>query len=108
MCESLCMPCAHRDMWRPEESVINGVTDAWELLCGCWEQSMGPMEEQQVLLVTDPSLQTRGMRSLNHILFQGIQKLAIGIITLSFYYRKSYHRESQIHTISKFWKQLPS
>lgn len=26
-----------------------------ELLCGCWELSLGPLQEQQVLLTTEPS-----------------------------------------------------
>ena len=27
-----------------------GVTDSCELLCGCWELNLGPLEEQRVLL----------------------------------------------------------
>ena len=34
-----------------------GVTDSGELPCGCWELSPGPLEEQPVLLTTEPSLQ---------------------------------------------------
>jgi hypothetical protein len=34
-----------------------GVTDRCELPCGCWELSPGPLEEQPVLLTTEPSLQ---------------------------------------------------
>ena len=29
----------------------------WDLLCGCWESSPGPLEEQPVLLTAEPSLQ---------------------------------------------------
>jgi hypothetical protein len=32
-------------------------TDGCEPLCGCWELSSGPLEEQSVLLTTEPSLQ---------------------------------------------------
>jgi hypothetical protein len=33
-----------------------GVTDSCELLCRCWESNLGPLEEQPVLLVSEPSL----------------------------------------------------
>jgi hypothetical protein len=33
-----------------------GVTDRCELLCGCWELNLGPLEEQPELL-TEPYLQ---------------------------------------------------
>jgi hypothetical protein len=33
------------------------VTDSCELLCGCWELNLGPLEVQSVLLTTEPSLQ---------------------------------------------------
>ena len=32
--------------------------DRHELSCGCWEGNLGPLEEQQVLLTEDSSLQT--------------------------------------------------
>ena len=35
------------------------VTDSCELPCGCQELYLGPLEEQPVLLTTEPSLQTR-------------------------------------------------
>jgi hypothetical protein len=34
-----------------------GITDSCELPCGCWELNSGPLEEQSVLLTTEPSLQ---------------------------------------------------
>ena len=34
-----------------------GVTNSYELLCGCWELNLGPLEEPLVLLTTEPSLQ---------------------------------------------------
>lgn len=36
-----------------------GVTDGYESLCGCWELSPGPVQEQQMLLITELSLQTK-------------------------------------------------
>jgi hypothetical protein len=34
-----------------------GVTDSCELPCWCWELNLDPLEEQPVLLTTEPSLQ---------------------------------------------------
>ena len=34
------------------------VTDSGELPCGYWESNPGPLEEQTVLLTTEPSLQS--------------------------------------------------
>jgi hypothetical protein len=36
------------------------VTDSYELLCGCWELNLGPLEEQPVLLT---------LMRVGHILF---------------------------------------
>ena len=45
---------ARRGHWIPGTGVINDC----ELPCGCWELNLGPLEEQQlVLLTTEPSLQ---------------------------------------------------
>ena len=33
------------------------ITDGCETPCGCWELNSGPLEEQSVLLTTEPSLQ---------------------------------------------------
>lgn len=33
------------------------ITDGFELPCGCWELKPGPLEEQPLLLTTEPSLQ---------------------------------------------------
>ena len=42
----------------PEEGVgFHFITDGWEPPCGCWELNLGPLEEQSVLLTTEPSLQ---------------------------------------------------
>ena len=45
---------------RPEEGTGSsgaGVTNGCELPCGCRELNPGPLEEQQVLLTDEPSLQ---------------------------------------------------
>ena len=34
------------------------VTDGCEPTCGCWDLNPGPLQEQQVLLTTEPSLQS--------------------------------------------------
>ena len=34
------------------------ITDGCEPPCGCWDLNSGPLEEQSVLLTTEPSLQT--------------------------------------------------
>lgn len=47
-------------LWKPEERVHftrTEVTDSYEQSCECWEQNLGPLQEQQVLLCMEPSLQ---------------------------------------------------
>ena len=39
----------------PEEGT--DLTDGCEPPCGCWDLNSGPLEEQLVLLTTEPSLQ---------------------------------------------------
>ena len=34
-----------------------GVTDSYELSCGCWELTLDPLEEQPELLTSEPSFQ---------------------------------------------------
>lgn len=42
----------------PEEGIVSDpITDGCELPCGCWELTSGPLEEQAVLLTTEPFLQ---------------------------------------------------
>ena len=43
----LCARC----LW----SLGTGVTDSYELLCGCWEPNHGPLEEPLVLVTVEPS-----------------------------------------------------
>lgn len=52
-----------------------GITDSCELPCGCWESNLGPLEEQSMLLTTEPSFQLQGPNfkatfSLSHIVHQ--------------------------------------
>jgi hypothetical protein len=35
---------------------LNPITDGCEPPCSCWELDSGPLEEQSVLLTTEPSL----------------------------------------------------
>jgi hypothetical protein len=35
-----------------------GIIDGYELLCGCWELNLGPLEEQQMLLTAETSIQS--------------------------------------------------
>jgi hypothetical protein len=35
------------------------ITDGCEPPCGCWELNSGPLEEQSVLLTTEPSIQPK-------------------------------------------------
>ena len=37
-------------------SPATGYLDSCELPCGCWELNLGPLEEQSVLLTTEPFL----------------------------------------------------
>jgi hypothetical protein len=56
MC-SICMPCAHsgqRGIVSPEAGVI----DSCELLHGFWELNPSPLQDQHVLLIIEPPLQS--------------------------------------------------
>ena len=50
---SLVSEEARRGHWIPGTGVTNGC----ELPCGCWELTPGPLEEQSVILTTEPSRQ---------------------------------------------------
>jgi hypothetical protein len=46
-----------------------GVTDSYELPCGCWDLNLSPLEVQSVLLTTEPSISPVPMyRFLNYVL----------------------------------------
>jgi hypothetical protein len=40
-----------------QKAALDPITDGCELPCGCWELNSGTLEEQSVLLTTEPSLQ---------------------------------------------------
>jgi hypothetical protein len=40
-----------------EKRVLGPITDGCEPPCGCWELNSGPLQEQSLLLTTEPSLQ---------------------------------------------------
>ena len=51
------MFCLHVCLCEDVRYPGTGVTDSCELPCGCWELNPGALEEQAVLLTTEPSLQ---------------------------------------------------
>jgi hypothetical protein len=54
----------HVGAWYPQRSEEvtghprNGVMHGCELPCGCCKRNLGPLQEQQVLLTAEPSLQS--------------------------------------------------
>jgi hypothetical protein len=56
---------SHISAWYLQRSEENtefpetGVTNGFELPCGCWESNLGPLEEQPMLVTTEPSLHPR-------------------------------------------------
>lgn len=49
-----CLPAC---MCEGAGSPGTGVTDSCELLCGCWELNVSPLEDQSMLLNAEPSFQ---------------------------------------------------
>ena len=49
--------CLHVCLCKGVQSHGTGATDSCKLPCGCWDLNPGPLEEQPVLLTTEPSLQ---------------------------------------------------
>ena len=45
------------DFRHSRRGLLDPITDGCELPCGCWELNTGPLEEQLVLLTSEPSLQ---------------------------------------------------
>jgi hypothetical protein len=43
---------------------LDTITDVWEPPCGCWDLNSEPLEEQSVLLTTEPSLQPQVLKLL--------------------------------------------
>jgi hypothetical protein len=59
----VCMSVRYVHAWCPQRSnkdikpLGTGVTDGCELPCRCQEQDPGPLQKQQMLLISEPSLQ---------------------------------------------------
>ena len=51
------------------------ITDGCEPPCGCWELNLGPLEEQSVLLTSEPSLHLQMFLNTKFLLSQ---TLALG------------------------------
>ena len=51
------------------------IADGCEPPCGCWELNSGPLEEQSVLLTTEPSLQRPLELALQTVLSYSISRL---------------------------------
>jgi hypothetical protein len=45
------------DLQTHQKRASDSITDGCEPPCGCWELNSGPLEEQPVLLTSEPSLQ---------------------------------------------------
>lgn len=52
-----CMPTVSTEARWGCRTLEIGITESCELQCGCWESSLGPVEEQPVVLTAKPSLQ---------------------------------------------------
>ena len=52
----LCICSTHRAWEKSIGFPGPGVTDGWDLLCGCWELNLALLQEQLVLLTTELSL----------------------------------------------------
>ena len=44
-------------VFRHQKRALDPITDGCESPCGCWELNSEPLEEQSVLLTTEPPLQ---------------------------------------------------
>ena len=58
MCMVFYMPVFLSTMCEPYAHRSTGVTGGGEQLCRDWELNLGPLEEQSVLLTSEPSLHT--------------------------------------------------
>jgi hypothetical protein len=47
------------DVFRHQERAMDPITDGCKPPYGCWELNSGPLEQQPVLLTSEPSLQPR-------------------------------------------------
>ena len=47
-----------------QKKALDPITDGYELPFSCWELTSGPLEEETVLLTTEPSLQPLSLKCL--------------------------------------------
>lgn len=59
----------YRGQRRMSDCLRTGDTNGYRPLCGCWESRLGPWEEQQVLFIAKPSLQSLSTLFLPHTLW---------------------------------------
>jgi hypothetical protein len=54
----MCTVCMLGPRMSKEDSESSGprVIDGCEILCGCWRLNLGPLQEQKLLLTTEPPL----------------------------------------------------
>ena len=62
-----------------QKGALDPITVGCELPCGCWDLNSGPLEEQSVLLTTEPSLQP-----VIHSLYCLLPDIQIDILSLQF------------------------
>jgi hypothetical protein len=63
----LCIWVHHCSLQTHQKRAPDPITDGCEPPCGCWELNSGPLEEQSVLLIAEPSLQPRYIFLKSHI-----------------------------------------
>ena len=49
-----------------QKRALDPITDGCDLPCGCWELDSEPLEEQPVLLTSEPSLQPQDIYYLKY------------------------------------------
>jgi hypothetical protein len=66
------------------EYTVNPITDGCEPPGGCWELNSGPMEEQSVLFIAEPSLQLPDLRflTMQRIRLVDGEGLLVGVLGL--------------------------
>jgi hypothetical protein len=58
-----------------QKRALDLTTDGCELPCGCWELNPGPLEEQPVLLSSEPSLQPKVLIFINALVSRCCHKI---------------------------------
>lgn len=86
-------------------STGTGVTDGYKPLQGCWESNPGPLEEQSVVLTTEPFLQFKCLSLLQAIAMPFLSCLFLGITWKSTTSSFSFDRFPK-HTFLTFWTQF--